>query len=152
MATAEFWSETTGALFEEAPYHDPGDPLDRILAYINFRRELIAGPTHAFTCLAGTMLQEVHATSDDIRAACGAAILEHAETLEADIEAAIASRGIIPDGWSAPSLARHTQAVIQGAFILAKSGDDAALAREHLDHLARYVRYLFGLEQTSPTS
>lgn len=146
VAVAEFWSETTGQLFETAPYHEPSDPFDRLLAYVEFRREMIAGPTAAFTCLAGTMAQEVHDTSDDIRAACGEAILDHARSLEADIQEAIEERGITPEGWSASSLARHTQAVLQGAFILAKAGDDAELAREQLDHLARYIRLLFGVQ------
>lgn len=52
-------------------------------------------------------------------------------------------RGIAGD-WSAESLARHTQTVIQGAFVLAKAGNDPALARESLDHLDRYIRLLFG--------
>lgn len=150
VAAAEFWAETTGQLFEAAPYHEPSDPLERLLAYVDFRREMIAGPTEAFTCLAGTMAQEVHATSRDICAACGGAILDHARSLEADIQAAIEERGISPDGWSASSLARHTQAVLQGAFILAKAGDDADLAREQLDHLARYIRLLFGVSPSVP--
>jgi TetR/AcrR family transcriptional repressor of nem operon len=36
------------------------------------------------------------------------------------------------------------QAVLQGAFILAKAGNDPALARESIDHLDRYMRLLFG--------
>ena len=39
---------------------------------------------------------------------------------------------------------RHAQTVIQGAFVLAKAGNDPALARESLDHLDRYIRLLFG--------
>jgi TetR/AcrR family transcriptional regulator, transcriptional repressor for nem operon len=33
--------------------------------------------------------------------------------------------------------------VIQGAFVLAKAGNDPALARESFDHLDRYIRLLF---------
>lgn len=46
--------------------------------------------------------------------------------------------------WTAASLAVHTQAVLQGAFILAKATGDAQMARDSVDHLARYVRLLFG--------
>jgi TetR/AcrR family transcriptional repressor of nem operon len=49
--------------------------------------------------------------------------------------------------WTAESLARHTQTVIQGAFVVAKAGNDADLAREALDHLDRYIRLLFGVGQ-----
>jgi TetR/AcrR family transcriptional regulator, transcriptional repressor for nem operon len=146
VAAAEFWSETISAFFAAAPYHAPADPLDRVLAYVAFRRAIIEGDFAKFTCLAGTMVQEVHDTSDSIRAACGRAILGHAATLVADIEAARQARRITDD-WTAESLARYTQTVLQGAFILAKAGDDPELARESLDHLARYIRHLFKLPE-----
>jgi len=46
------------------------------------------------TCLVGTMVQEVFATSPAIRDACGESIFGHAATLEADIGAAMQDRGI----------------------------------------------------------
>jgi TetR/AcrR family transcriptional repressor of nem operon len=46
---------------------------------------------------------------------------------------------------SAKSLALHTQAVLQGAFILAKASSDAAIAGESIDHLRRYVELLFDI-------
>lgn len=142
VAAAQHWAETTTAFFAGAPYHAPGDPLDRLLAYVAFRKSIITGELAEFTCLVGTMVQEVHATSPAIRDACGASILGHAATLEADIGAAMRDRGISGD-WTAESLARHTQTVIQGAFVLAKAANDPALARESLDHLDRYIRLLF---------
>jgi TetR/AcrR family transcriptional repressor of nem operon len=148
VAAAEYWTETTSALFASAPYHLPADPLDRVLAYLDFRRQIIAGDPAAFTCLAGTMTQEVYDSAPAIRDACAASIFGHAATLEADIAAAMAARGIAGD-WTAESLARHTQAVLQGAFILAKAANDADLARESVDHLRRYVELLFA--PTDPT-
>jgi TetR/AcrR family transcriptional repressor of nem operon len=142
VAAAEFWAETTSAFFDAAPYHDPVDPLERVLAYVAFRRAIIAGDLAEFTCLVGTMAQEVYTSSPDIRDACGRSILGHAATLAADIDAARRDRGIRGD-WTAESLARHTQAVIQGGFVLAKAGNNPQLARESLDHLDRYIRHLF---------
>lgn len=142
VASAEFWTETTSDFFAAAPYHLPADPLDRLLAYVAFRAAMITDDLAEFTCLVGTMAQEVYVTAPDIRDACGRSILGHAATLEADIEAARRQRGIT-GGWTAESLARHTQAVIQGAFVLAKAGNDPALARESLVHLDRYIRHLF---------
>lgn len=144
VAAAEFWTETTSAFFEGAPYHAPTDPFDRVLAYIAFRREIIAGDLAEFTCLVGTLAQEVHTTAPDIRDAAGASIFGHAKTLEANIAAALEDRDITPNGWTPASLARHFQTVIQGGFILAKAGNNPDLAREALDHLDRYVRHLFG--------
>lgn len=151
VAAAEHWAETTAAFFAAAPYHAPDDPLDRVLAYLAFRKSIITGELAEFSCLVGTMAQEIYATSPAIREACGASIFAHAATLEADIGAAMEDRGVSGD-WTAESLARHTQTVIQGAFVLAKAGNDPALARESLDHLDRYIRLIFGLtkEHVSP--
>ncbi len=143
VAAAEHWALTTSAFFAAAPYHAPEEPLERVLAYVAFRRSLIAGEVAGFTCLVGTLVQEVYASSPDIREACAQSIFGHAQTLEADIRAAMKGRHLA-GGWTAQSLARHTQAVIQGAFVLAKAGNDPALARESLDHLERYIRLLFG--------
>jgi TetR/AcrR family transcriptional repressor of nem operon len=142
VAAAHHWSETTGALFASAPYHDHADPLDRVLAYIDFRTALIEGAPSDFTCLVGTMVQEAFAANDDIRAACEASIFGHAATLEADIDAARKKYKIKGD-WTAQSLALHTQAVLQGAFILAKARGGPEIAREMAAHLRRYVELLF---------
>ncbi|RJL12799.1 TetR/AcrR family transcriptional regulator [Paracoccus siganidrum] len=142
VAAAEYWSETTGALFAAAPYHDHADPVDRVLGYVDFRRQLIAGELEAFTCLVGTMTQEAYHAHPAIREACAASIFGHAATLEPDIAAAIEARGIRAD-WTPASLAAHTQAVLQGAFILAKAADDPSVATDSVDHLKRYLTLLF---------
>jgi len=143
VAAADFWTKTTSELFAHAPYHAPEDPLGRVLAYLDFRKAIIEGDPSAFTCLAGTMTQEVYKTYPSIRDACAASIFGHAATLEPDIEAAMELRGITNENWSAESLARHIQAVLQGAFILAKASGDAKLAQESVNHLKRYVELLF---------
>lgn len=145
VAAADYWRETTSALFASAPYHAPDDPLARVLAYIDFRKEIISGDLAEWTCLVGTMTQEVYGTYPAIRAACAESILGHAATLEPDIEAAMKACGVTGD-WSAASLARHTQAVLQGAFILAKASGRAAYALESVDHLRRYIEQLFDIQ------
>jgi TetR/AcrR family transcriptional repressor of nem operon len=143
VAAAEHWSEITGALFAEAPYHRHADPLDRVLGYVAFRKALLRGGVPEFTCLVGTMVQETYQTVPAIRAACDRSISGHAATLEADIEAAMRDRRLSPD-WTARSLALHTQAVLQGAFILAKAKGSAEIAADTVDHLIRYLTLLFG--------
>ena len=142
VAAAEHWSETTGALFAKAPYHDHSDPLDRVLGYVAFRKALLQGGVPEFTCLVGTMVQETYETTSAIRDACDRSISGHASTLEADIESAMRDRGMCPD-WTAKSLALHTQAVLQGAFILAKAKGGAEIAADSIDHLIRYLELLF---------
>src|SRR5215471_9305371 len=98
VAAADHWSEMTGALFAEAPYHKLTDPLDRVLGYIDLRKALLTGELPQFTCLAATS--------------------------ERDIRAAIARQGGKP-AWTAASLALYPQAVLQGAFILATATGSA---------------------------
>jgi TetR/AcrR family transcriptional repressor of nem operon len=151
VAAADHWSETTGALFAAAPYHDAPDPLDRVLGYIDFRKAILKGAVPEFTCLVGTMVQEAYDTNPEIRAACARAICGHAETLEADITEAIAAHHIDAD-WTAASLALHTQAVLQGAFILAKAKGGAQVAADSIDHLRRYIELLFNRRNDRETS
>ncbi len=142
VEAAEYWSEVSGALFATAPYHRRADPLDRVLGYIEFRKELLRGRPAEYSCLVGTMLQEVYDSHPAIREAGKTTILDHAATLEADIAAAVQAHGLHPE-WSASTLALHTQAVIQGAFILAKATGATAVAADCIDHLHRYVALLF---------
>lgn len=107
-------------MFETASYHDAADPLERLERYVAFRKQLIQGELPDFTCFVGTMAQEVYETSEAIRQACWNSISGHAETLVSDIEAAL-DQYKITETFTAESLALHIQAVIQGAFILAKA-------------------------------
>jgi TetR/AcrR family transcriptional regulator, transcriptional repressor for nem operon len=142
VAAADHWSATTAALFAAAPYHDAATPLERVLGYIDFRKDILKGSVPQFTCLVGTMVQEAHASHPAIREACARSICGHAETLEADIEAARRDNRIEAD-WTAAGLALYTQAVLQGAFILAKAKGGAQVAADCIDHLHRYVELLF---------
>ena len=142
MAAADFWSETTSALFRSASYHEPTDPVERLLAYVDLRKALLKGKLPEFTCLAGTMTQEVYLTHPEIRDAAGRSITEHAMTLVPDIQAAMRERGTAGD-WTARSLALYMQSTIQEAFILAKAGGGLQVAADCIDHLRRYLELLF---------
>ncbi len=144
VAAAEHWATTTTALFAQAPYHAPRYPLDRVFAYLDFRCDLLEGEVADFTCLVGTMVQETHLSSPAIAAACDASISGHAQTLEADIASALAQHGVTDV--DAKSLALHTQAVLQGGFILAKAKGGPEIARDTVAHLKRYVAMLCGIK------
>jgi TetR/AcrR family transcriptional repressor of nem operon len=101
-----------------------------------------------YTCLLGTMVQETYDTHPAIRKVCDRCIAAHAATLVRDIDAAIEKYGIAAD-WTAASLAYHTQAVIQGAFILAKAQQSSQVAAACLDHLRRYIQILFDPQPNS---
>ena len=142
LEAAAYWDERTSGLFRGAEYHERTTARERLLAYVEMRKALLKGELPEFTCLVGTMVQEVYATEPAIREACARAIVGHAMTLEADVAEAMRDAGIHA-GWSAASLALHTQAVIQGAFILAKAKGQAEAAAESIDHLKQYLELLF---------
>ncbi|HEV3060089.1 MAG TPA: TetR/AcrR family transcriptional regulator [Vicinamibacterales bacterium] len=148
VAAAAHWGETTADLFASAPYHALADPRDRLFGYVDFRKAMVRGELPEFTCFLGTMVQDAYATHPALREACDAGISEHAATLTGDIAAAKA-RYAPTAAWSAESLALYTQAVIQGAFILAKARNGPAIARDSLDHLRRYLELLFTQPQRS---
>ncbi len=151
VAAADYWSETTGGFFDEAPYNQLPDPLDRVLAYIDFRKALLEGPLPEITCLVGTMVQETYDSSPAIRDACERCMSVHCAKVETDIAEAIATYGIEAP-WTADSLALYTQAVVQGALILAKARNDTRVASDSFDHLRRYVELLFNRPQKKKES
>jgi len=150
LAAIQHWNDVTGALFAGAPYHAVGDPRERLLAYLDFRAQLVRGEAPEFTCLLGTLVQETFATHPNLREACGDGIEAHARTLEPTIEAAKARYA--PDAeWSAANLARHTQAVLQGAFVLAKAMNNPQIVLDEVAHLRRYVEHLLPISEERKT-
>lgn len=148
VAAAGAWTDRAEQLIFELPeWTRLRDPLDRFFGHIDFRLAMLDGPIEDFTCFVGTMVQEAYATSDPIRDACNASITAYAERLARDIQPAIDLYGIRP-GVTALGLAYHTQAVLQGAFIMAKAKGDPAIARDTVIHLKRYVSMLFGKESS----
>lgn len=142
-ATTQHWSDVTEPFFAGAPFHEAEDPVERLLAYVDLRAEMMAGDIAAFSCVVGTMVQEAWATSPAVQAGAWDSMSRHAAALVPDIEAAKAAHGI-GDQLDARSLALHMVAVVQGAFILAKASGDPATGAETVRHLRRYIELLFG--------
>ena len=136
------WETITEAVFGGAPYRAFPDPRDRVLGYIDFRATMLAWDVQTFTCLLGTMVQEVYTTHPDLRAACNEHMSNHTAKLIDDVEAA--KRLYAPDAsWSAESLAYYIQTVLQGSFIFAKAKLSAEVAVDSLGHLRRHLEILF---------
>jgi TetR/AcrR family transcriptional regulator, transcriptional repressor for nem operon len=141
IEATRYWNEMTGALFANAPYQQVQDPRERILAYIDFRAQIVQGDLADVTCLLGTMVQETFDSHPAIRAACREGIEGHARTLVPMIAQAKALYAPGAD-WNAENLALYTQATLQGAFILAKAQGDSAIAVGFIAHLRDYVQAL----------
>lgn len=137
-ATAVAWGAHGNTLFA-MPSDE--DAVATLLRYIDARMATLSDDVATCSCLAGTLVQEVHASNARLRDACGAAILGHAATLDAICARAIAEHGVT--GMTGPALALHIQAVIQGGFVVAKAAGDIAPARETMAQLRRYIELLF---------
>jgi len=141
IAAAHQWDEGATQLFTRAPYTRESDPLDRLLGYVAFRKELIAGGISEWSCYAGTTIQETHETYPAIRDACAESIVSHVGMLSTMIRDALSEYPV--KKLRAESLAIHIQAVIQGAFVMAKALQDRQAALDSIDHLHRYLELLF---------
>jgi TetR/AcrR family transcriptional regulator, transcriptional repressor for nem operon len=143
VGATEFWTKVTSQVFAQASYHLFEDPLDQLIGYIDFRAQLLDGRSlPECTCLLGTMAQEKYDSNPAIREACLVGILAHTDQVAEMIKSAKIKHAPRAT-WSADSLALHTQAIIQGAFILAKAKNDVSLAADSIRHLRRYVELLF---------
>ena len=88
-------------------------------------------------------LTEGYETHPAIRDACRHGIEGHARTVATDIAEAKAKYA--PDAdWDSDDLALYTQAVLQGAFVLAKATQDPRTAVRCVEQLKRHVASLLG--------
>ena len=142
VAAADHWSETTGAFFAGAPYHEPHDPLDRVLGYLDFRKAILTG---RFLSLPVSSARWCRKPTRPTRPFAMPSTAQSAITPRRSKRTSKRRCCSIvwTPSWSAESLALHTQAVLQGAFILAKAKGGAAIAADSIDHLRRYVELLF---------
>lgn len=146
-AAALYWGARANVMFDQvAP--EAVTAAERVLAYIDTRTRIMDGTLAGCSCFAGTSIQESYA-NPVIRDACAAAIFGHAQSLEDDLAQALADAG--RDAQEAAELAIHIQAVIQGAFIIAKAADDFGPARNSMKHLRRYFSMLLSQDGGTET-
>ena len=142
LAAVEHWGTMTGGFFASAPYHEAKDPLDRLLGYVDFRGAILTGELPDYTCLLGTLVQETYVTHPGLRAACESSMATHIAALMPDIMAA--KKRYAPRApWTPESIGYFIQSVLQGAFIFAKANQSPDTVRESLEHLRRYLKFLF---------
>lgn len=142
LAAIAHWNTFTGDVFRTAPYRQLADPLDRLLGYVDLRIALLDMPITEFSCLLGTLVQEVHASHPALLAAAEGGMSGHIDEIVADIVAAKALYAPAAD-WTPESLGYFIQAALQGSFIQAKARQGADVARANLAHLRRYLETLF---------
>ena len=142
LAAVAHWKAMTEGFFASAPYHQPQNPVDRLLGYLDFRDAILTGGLADYTCLLGTLVQETYDTHPEIRDACDQALAAHIAELTRDVQAAM--KQYAPRAsWTAESVGTFMQAVLQGSFIFAKAQQTPEVAHQSIDHLRRYLKTLF---------
>lgn len=140
-AAAKRFNAGADTLLFGAPFMALSDPRERLLGYLQMRREIIQGGPADFCCYLGTIVQETHDSHPDLTATCGAEMFAHVGRLET---MAAEAKAIYAPGadWNPRTLALFIQASLQGAFVLAKAGGGAEMAAQCVDHLIDHVRGL----------
>ena len=117
----------------------PSDTV--VVCHGDFRIANLDRAIPEFTCLFGTLVQEVYATHPELRDACDQGMSAGVAALSRDI--AEAKQKYAPDAsWSAESVAYFIQSVVQGGFILAKAKQDPQAAAQVMRHARRYLEML----------
>ncbi|QPC92205.1 TetR/AcrR family transcriptional regulator [Mesorhizobium sp. INR15] len=131
-AAAIYWAAQSETVFAGSGHRNPDSPAARVLAYVDFRISLLAGPVATYACYVGTVLQEVHDTHPELAADSAASLLAQAAMLEEDLAAALGAD-------EAHDLAIHIEATIQGSLLIAKAEAGTQGARSSLGHLRHYL-------------
>ena len=143
IAAADAFNAMADRLFAAAPFSALADPRDRVFGYVEFRASILEGSISRYTCLLGTMVQEIQSTHPDLRGACSRNMDAHVDGLARDIAAAKELYAADAD-WTPTGVAYFIQSVLQGSFIFAKAHQGEAIARANLAHLRRYLTVLLG--------
>jgi TetR/AcrR family transcriptional repressor of nem operon len=142
LGAVAYWDAMTTNFFASGPYHNATDPLARLFGYLEFRETILTGELPDYTCLMGTLVQEIYDTHPAIREACDQCLTSHVAELTRDVEAA--KRLYAPDAsWTAESIGYFIQTVLQGSFIFAKAKQSPGIIRENLQHLRKFLIDLF---------
>jgi len=138
LAAIEHWNNFTGEVFANAAYRRLADPRDRLLGYVDLRVDILDRPIPEFSCLLGTLTQEVYASHPTLLAAASDGMAGHIDELVGDV--VLAKSLYAPDAdWTPESVGFFMQAALQGSFVQAKATGGADVARANLAHLRRYL-------------
>jgi TetR/AcrR family transcriptional repressor of nem operon len=142
------WKQNFGAMLAASPgLAAASDPVDRVLAVLDFFIELFSDPKQLKSCLAGTTVQEVAETHPRLRDAANDCFTALQGRLKCLLDDACRSRRIKRD---TESLAALWIATLQGALVLCKASRDERVIPGSLRHVRAYIASQ--LERTLPAA
>jgi TetR/AcrR family transcriptional repressor of nem operon len=134
------WQGQMATLHRSAAYQSLADPVEKVLASIDFMAELFANPGVQKSCLAGTTVQEVSETNPVLREAAHACFAKGEAYFQSLLDAACRERNMKLE---TASLAELWMSTIQGSLLLAKASRDPAVIGRNLAHFKNYLASLF---------
>jgi len=135
------WQEQMATLHRSATYQAIKDPVEKVLASIDFMIDVFSDPSAQTSCLAGTTVQEVSETNPTLREAAQTCFVQGEKYFASLLDDACRNRGIALD---TASLAEHWMSTIQGSLLLAKASRDPAVIGRNLTHFKTYLAGLLG--------
>jgi TetR/AcrR family transcriptional repressor of nem operon len=140
------WKHSFGAMLAASPgLSAAADPVERVLAVLDFFIELFSDPKQLKSCLAGTTVQEVAETHPRLRDAANDCFTALQDRLSALLDEACRSRRVKRD---TESLAALWIATVQGSLVLCKASRDETVIPGSLRHVRAYIASQ--LEKGSP--
>ena len=134
------WDCNATGMDEAAPFQQIGDPLDRLLASMDFYIGLLEDPQLFKSCLAGTTAQEVANTNPKLCEAANNCLSNQQRRFQAELDDACRDKHLQLD---TASLAALWIATVQGALVLYKASKDESVIPATLAHVREYIRSLF---------
>jgi TetR/AcrR family transcriptional regulator, transcriptional repressor for nem operon len=136
------WQAQMATLHRSAAYQSIDDPVEKVLASIDFMIDVFSNPDVHKSCLAGTTVQEISETNPVLRDAAYSCLAKGEEYFQSLLDAACRQRQLKLD---TASLARHWMGTMQGSLLLYKASRDPDVVRDNLSH---FKNYLAGLLNT----
>ena len=116
------WQDQMATLHLSAAYQSIEDPVEKVLASIDFMAEVFRQPDVQKSCLAGTTVQEISETNPVLREAAQTCFVQGEAYFKSLLDDACRSCHQTLD---TASLARHWLGTIQGSLLLWKASRDA---------------------------
>jgi TetR/AcrR family transcriptional regulator, transcriptional repressor for nem operon len=131
--------------FQNAPFRQFADPLDRVFGRLDFAKESVGGDKHLTKgCLIGMFAQELSFTNPDLRDACKDTFARIAKDFEADLAEAKA-RHAPKAKFDPKNLAMLYVSIVQGSLMLAKASGANDVLLENIEQFRQLLESLFDL-------
>jgi TetR/AcrR family transcriptional repressor of nem operon len=147
-AAVEQFYEDRVTEYQEAPFRQLADPLDRVFGRLDFVKKASGGGRQVTKgCLLGMFAQELSFTNPELRDTCRYALERIAGDFEKDLAEAKAAHSPKID-FEPRSVAMLYVSMIQGSQMLAKVADSNAVLAENIEQFRSYLQSLFGASQS----